>query len=175
MPVSGTCWIFRRREEDRERLAQRIEVADRGERLSRTGPAADLGILFISSDSELEATLREIFAPIQAMTRLPASLQALKDGLLSNPPLVIFQVSGTGLDDRRRLKALVELVNGRAPILLLGTDVDGATLFELSGEWKASSAMAWNPGRGPFLQRLAQGIIRRHKHGGDSPMAPPEA
>jgi hypothetical protein len=69
----------------------------------------------------------------------------------------------------------VELVQARSPILLLGTQVDGSALFELSGEWKAASAMVWNPTRALFLQRLAQGIIRRHKHGGDSPMAPREA
>ena len=47
-------------------------------------------------------------------------------------------------------------------------------LFELSSEWKATSAMAWNPERALFLQRLVQGILRRHEAGGDSPMAPRE-
>jgi hypothetical protein len=35
--------------------------------------------------------------------------------------------------------------------------------------------MVWSPSRGLFLQRLAQGIIRRHTLGGDSPIAPTEA
>lgn len=37
-----------------------------------------------------------------------------------------------------------------------------------------SSAIAWAPERAAFLQRLVQGILRRHAAGGDSPMAPME-
>ena len=68
----------------------------------------------------------------------------------------------------------MEISQGRAPILLLGTDVDGTSLFELSSEMKAASAVVWGPQRGPFFQRLVQGIIRRHRAGGESPMAPRE-
>ena len=167
-------WVFLRREEDRERLAQRLEVSVQSGHATLEGPSAQRGVLFVSGDLELEEVLRMSLHPIQSLTRIPLSAQALKDGLAPPPPLLIFHVSGTGLDERRRLKALVELAMGKCPILLLGTQVDGATLFELSGEWKASSAMVWTPARALFLQRLAQGIIRRHHHGGDSPMAPQE-
>ena len=167
-------WVFLHREEDRERLAQRLELNGQSGRSTLPGPAAERGILLVSPDGELEEVLRSSLQPIQPITRIPLSAQALKDGLALAPPLVIFHVSGAGLDERRRLKALVELAMGKSPILLLGTQVDGATLFELSGEWKASSAMVWTPARALFLQRLAQGIIRRHGHGGDSPMAPQE-
>jgi hypothetical protein len=167
-------WIFLRREEDRERLALRREHSDRGGRLALPGAPPEAGILFLSADAELSEALGEILEPIQPLTRVPLSLQGLKDGLAASPALLIVQVPALGLDERRRLKALVEHAQGRAPILLLGTGVDGASLFELSGEWKASSAMAWNPDRALFLQRLAQGIIRRHRHGGDGPMAPAE-
>jgi hypothetical protein len=129
----------------------------------------------VSGDPALEEELAGHLSPIQPMTRLPFSAQALKDALPGAPPLVIFHVTGTGLDERRRMKALVELAQAKAPVLLLGTQVDGGALFELSGEWKAASAMMWNPSRGVFLQRLAQGIIRRNAQGGDSPMAPAEA
>lgn len=164
-------WVFRRQEEERERLAQRLELNER----SRGGrPTLPQGILFISPDPELEQAVGAFLKPIQPLVRLPFSAQLLKDALASNPPLAIFHVPDAGLDMRRRLKALVEIAHGRVPVLLLGTGVDGASLFELSGEWKASSAMVWNPSRGLFLQRLAQGIIRRHTLGGDSPMAPRE-
>jgi len=163
-------WVFLRREEDRERMAQRLELGRR----PGAAPGPVPGILFVSADHELEVLLRAHLEPIQPLTRIPLSAQALKDGLASHPPLAIFHVADTSLDERRRLKALVEIAHGRVPILLLGTNMDGVTLFELSGEWKASSAMVWIPERGVFLQRLAQGIIRRHQNGGDSPMAPAE-
>ncbi|BDU71366.1 PilZ domain-containing protein [Mesoterricola silvestris] len=165
-------WIFLRREEERERLAQRLEL---NERAAQPKPAGPTGILLVSSDPALETALREALAPVQPVIRLPYSAQAIKDALAAAPPLAIFHVRGTGLDERRLLKALVELALARIPVLLLGTQVDGSTLFELSAEWKASSAIVWNPSRALFLQRLAQGIIRRHSHGGDSPMAPAEA
>ncbi len=148
-----------------------MELTDRA---ANPRPAGPTGILLVSSDAGLEEALKEFLSPIKNLVRLPLSAQPIKDALASSPPLVIFHVGSTSLDERRRLKALVELVSGRAPILLLGTQVDGTTLFDLSGELKVSSAMVWNPSRGLFLQRLAQGIIRRHTHGGDSPMAPAE-
>jgi len=164
-------WVFRRREEERERLAQRLEVSVASTRSPALGPT---GILLVSSDPALELALSEFLTPIQPLIRLPVAAQAIKDALAAAPPLVIFHVTRDDLDHRRRLKTLVELAQGKAPVLLLSTQVDGATLFELSGECKVSSALVWNPSRGVFLQRLAQGIIRRHNQGGDSPMAPAE-
>ena len=166
-------WVFQRREEDQERLAMKRERSLLGGR-KPTGEAP-AGILLVSGDEDLEETLRAVLAPVQPLTRIPLSAQALKDALGSAPPLAIFHMSGTGLDERRRTKALVELASGKAPVLLLGTQMDGAVLFELAGDWKAASAMVWNPARGVFLQRLAQGIIRRHSPGGgDGPLAPAE-
>ena len=165
-------WVFTRREEERERLAQRLELREQTSRAQTAGPAP--GILFVSSDLELEEHLRAALQPIQTLGRIPPSAQALKDGLAGGPSLVIFHVGGPGLDERRRLKGLLELIQGRCPTLLLGTLIDGAALFELSAEWKASSALVWQPARGPFLQKLAQGILRRHGNGGESPMAPAE-
>jgi hypothetical protein len=163
-------WVFLRQEEDRERMARRQESEFEDPR----APGAQTGVLLVSADPALEATLKGFLGPEQPLTRISPSAQILKEALIGKPPLAIFHVSATGLDDRRRLKALVEIATGKAPVLLLGTRVDGAALFELSGEWKAASAMAWEPSRGLFFQRLVQGIIRRHRGGGESPMAPQE-
>ena len=165
-------WVFQRREEDQERLALRKETSLRGER--RLRPDTPSGIVFVSAEPDLEEPLREIFQPIQPLVRISPSAQALKDALAGSPPLVVFQVNSIGLDERRRLKALVELAAAKAPVLLLGTQLESAPLFELAAEWKAASAMSWNPARGLFLQRLAQGIIRRQAHGGEGPLAPAE-
>ena len=168
-------WVFQRQEEDRERLALLLEVRARTSTAARGTAKAGEGILLVSADGALEEELKEVLQPIQPLTRVPPTGQALKEGLTIPPGLTIFHVAGTGLDERRRVKGLMDLVQGRCPTLLLGTLIDGATLFELSGEWKASSALVWQPVRGPFLQKLAQGILRRHGNGGDSPMAPREA
>jgi hypothetical protein len=166
-------WVFQRREEDQERLTLVRERRVLVGRKSEPG-AAPVGILLVSGDPGLEEALREVLKPVQPLTRIPLSAQALKDALAGSPPLAIFHLAGAGLDERRRVKALMELAGGRVPALLLGTQVEGPALFELAGEWKAASALAWSPARGAFLQRLAQGIIRRQSQSGEGPLVPSE-
>lgn len=166
-------WVFLRREEERERAARRLETAS-GPELRMGILVPETGIVLASSDASLETSLREALQDVRPLVRLAPAAQELKEALLCKPSLLIFHVEGAGLDERRRMKALCEIVQRKAPILLLGTHVDGATLFECSNEWKASSAMVWNPERALFFQRLVQGILRRHAAGGDSPMAPRE-
>jgi len=166
-------WVFLRREEERERAARRLEEASAPElRVGALVP--EFSLLLVSPDGSLEASLREILKEVRPLTRLAASAQELKEALQGKPALAIFHLDGAGLDERRRMKTLLELAQRKVPTLLLGTRVDGATLFELSSEWKATSAMVWNPERRLFLQRLVQGILRRHEAGGESPMAPRE-
>jgi PilZ domain len=166
-------WVFLRREEERERAARRMEPVGVPE--FRSGALIpDMGIILVSPDAGLEAILRGILQDVRPLVRIAPSVQELKEALAGKPSLAIFHLEGTGLDARRRMKALCELAQRKVPTLLLGTLVDGAALFELSTEWKTSSAMVWNPERATFLQRLVQGILRRHAAGGDSPMAPRE-
>jgi hypothetical protein len=106
--------------------------------------------------------------------RVAPRVQDVKEAMRSHPALVLLHVPGTGLEERRKSKVLAECIAGKAPFLLVGTDVDGAALFELGTEWRASSALVWGPQRAAFFQRLVQGMIRRHHEGGDSPLAPPE-
>ncbi len=165
-------WIFVRREEERERIARRLEQA-----LPDLGHEAQVphrGILLVSSDARLEGSLRTALKDVQPLHRVSPSTQALKDGLATHPVLVILHVPGLRLDDRRRLRSLSEQVGHRAPLLMLGTDLNGADLFELSTELKATSTLVWSEGRAAFFERLVQGIIRRHRSGGDSPLAPKE-
>ena len=166
-------WVFLRREEERERAARRQEQASVPELRAGT-MVSEQGIILVSSDAAMEETLRELLKDVRPLTRLAPAVQELKEALAGKPSLAIIHIDSTGLDERRRMKALAEIAQRKVPVLLLGTHIDGATLFELSGEWKASSAMAWNPERALFLQRLVQGILRRNAAGGDSPMAPRE-
>jgi hypothetical protein len=167
-------WVFLKREEERERAALRMEQSRISE--YRTGTLApEMGILLISTDTTLEETLRACLKELRPLTRLGLVAQELKEAMLSRPVLAIFHLRGLGLDEKRRLKALVEMTQRKMPVLLLGSPgLDGSALFELASEWKASSALVWNQDRSLFLQRLVQGILRRHAEGGDSPMAPQE-
>ncbi len=166
-------WVFQHREEERERLARRLELGLEGARLS--GPALPpRGILLVSADTGLEAQLREAAPDSHPFSRIQPTVQAVRESLLSQPALALLHLRALNLDERRRTKALAEILQGRCPVLLLGTDIEGAVLFELATEWRASSALVWSAQRSSFFQRLVQGIIRRHQDGGDSPMAPQE-
>lgn len=163
-------WVFTKREEDRDRLARRLEQGPRSE---ATRPShAEMGILFISADAELEVEVRQSLESVRPLIRVQPTAQAVKEALSSKPVLAIFHVSSAGLDERRRLKTLMEIANRRVPALVLGTNLDGAALFELASEWKASSAVRWEKERSEFLRRLVQGMIRRHAHAADGPMLP---
>lgn len=166
-------WVFIKREEERERAALRLEQSHAVDYRQGT-LVPEGGILLVSPDPGLEGTLRTCLQDLRSLTRIAPVAQDLKEAMFSRPALAILHLQGTGLDEKRRMRTLVEMALRKMPALLLGTGVDGATLFELASDWKASSALAWNPDRSLFLQRLVQGIIRRHAKGGDSPMAPRE-
>lgn len=167
-------WIFERREEDLERLARRgLELATPTGG-AQAAPVRRQGLVLVSGDATLEATLQELLGGLQPLTRVAPNLSALKGALGNSPALVLYHLPGLGLDERRRLKLLAELLQGKVPLLLLGTAVDGGALLELGGELKAAVSIVFNPERGTFFQRLVQGVLRRTYEGGESPMVPVE-
>lgn len=165
-------WVFQRREEDRERLAQRLEL---GLHIEKTSPGhPSNAILLVSGDGQLEEELKRSLGAAFPMVRVPPTVQPLKDALSSRPLLLVFHVGSVTLDDRRRMKTLMEMVQTTVPVLILGTGVEGSALFDLANELKADSSMAWSASRAVFFQRLAHGMIRRHMDVGEVPLAPPE-
>ena len=165
-------WVFQRREEDQERLAQRVELG-----LRRPGPPPAIGggppgILMAGGDAALESALAAAFKDFLPLVRIPLAAQAVKDALRSGPLLALFVLDGPGLDQRRRVKALVELAVPRVPVLLLGLGVDGDTLYQAGVAWKVASSLAWTSGRGAFLVRLARGILVQRVQAASIPPKP---
>jgi hypothetical protein len=167
-------WVFEKREEDLDRIARRgVETTAPAEGM-RIVSGRPSGLLLVSGDAALELTLQELLGGLQPLTRVPPTMAALKDGLNQKPSLVLYHLPTLSLDERRRLKPMVEAIQGRVPFLLLGTGVDGGPLLELGSELKAAVSIVFNPERGTFFQRLVQGVLRRIYEGGESPMAPRE-
>ena len=167
-------WVFEKREEDLDRISRRgVEVA------SPATPGQVLtsqpsGLLLVSGDAALEATLQALLGGLQPLRRVSPTMAALKEALAQRPALVIYHVPSLSLDERRRVKFMVEILPGRVPSLLLGTGVEGGALLELGSELKATISIVFNPERATFFQRLVQGVLRRTYEGGESPMAPTE-
>ena len=166
-------WVFERREEDMERISRRgVETGTGTGRLVTVPPT---GLVLVSGDTALEASMQELLGGLQPLRRVPPTMSALKEAFNSKPSLVLYHVPDLGLDQRRRLKPMVETFQGKVPFLLLGTGVDSGALQELGGELKAAVSIVFNPGRATFFQRLVQGVLRRTYEGGESPMAPMDA
>jgi hypothetical protein len=168
-------WVFERREEDLERIARRgVETAAPGGAV-RPANAAPSGLVLVSGDAALEASMQDLLGGLQPLHRVPANISSLKDTLNQRPALVLYHVPSLSLDERRRLKPMIEVLQGRVPFVLLGTGIEGGALLELGSELKATVSIVFNPERATFFQRLMQGVIRRLYEGGESPMAPMES
>ncbi len=167
-------WVFEKREEDLERITRRgVETAvPAGVMPAPAGQPK--GLVLVSGDAALEAILQDLLGGLQPLRRVPPTMSAVKEAFNQRPALVLYHVPSLSLDERRRLKAMVEPLQGRVPFLLLGTAVEGGTLLELGSELKATVSVVFNPERGIFFQRLVQGVLRRLYEGGEAPMAPVE-
>lgn len=165
-------WVFQRREEDQDRVARRgTSGAPAGSMIK--GASTEKGLLLVSSSMELENELKDVLKEVQPLSRVAPNVQGLKEGLASFPTLVFFHVTGLGLDDRRRLKTLIEAAAGRVPFMLLGAEgIEMSPLLELGTEMKAAATYQWGPAKGAFFQRLVQGILRRHYEDREGPLAP---
>lgn len=161
-------WIFQRREEDKDRL--RGVAAP----LNPVPSMGDGSLVLVSSSADLEASLRDYLTDLPPLRRVPPTMAALKEAAASHPALLLFHLPSLGLDERKRLRALVEVLGPRQPFLLLGSGVDASALMELGTELKATAAFVLGPKPGPFFLRLLQGILRRHYEGGEGVMAPKE-
>jgi hypothetical protein len=161
-------WIFQRREEDKDRLRGLTPVNP----TPSGGEGGDL--VLVSSSAELEQGLRDCLVGLPPLRRVSPTMAGLKEAAMNHPALLLFHLPSLGLDERKRLRALVEVLLPRQPFLLLGTGVEASALMELGTELKAAAAFVLGPKPSPFFQRLLQGILRRHYEGGEGVMAPKE-
>jgi hypothetical protein len=166
-------WVFEKREEDLERTARREVDPAPSTEPGRVAVAAR-GLLLVSGDAALETALQDLLGGLQPLRRIAPTMSAVKEVVNLRPALVLYHVPSLSLDDRRRLKTMVETFQGKVPFLLLGTGVEGGSLLELGSELKATVSIVFNPERGTFFQRLVQGVLRRTYEGGEAPMAPVE-
>jgi len=168
-------WIFEKREEDLERVSRRgLETSSPAASAApgRVQALEPSGLVLVSADAGLEATLRDLLGAVQPLSRVAPTMGALKEAFLSRPSLVLYHVPSLGLDERRRLKPMLEALQGKIPFLLLGTGIEGGALLELGSEVKATVSIVFHPDRSAFFLRLVQGVLRRLYEGGESPMVP---
>jgi len=161
-------WVFQRREEDKDRLR------GLGTPLSPAPTTGAGGLVLVSTSTDMETSLQEYLTDLPPLRRIPPTMAAMKEVVMAHPALLLFHLPSLGLDERKRLRTLVEVLPPRQPFLLVGTGVEASGLMELGTELKASASVVLGPKPGPFFQRLLQGVLRRHYEGGEGVMAPKE-
>jgi hypothetical protein len=93
--------------------------------------------------------------------RTEPGIKGLKDGLEFHPGLLFLHFCNDTPEERLRIHMLAEYLGGRWPVVILGTGVDNAVLFELSREVKPAGTYLFTDTGASFFQRLVQGILRR--------------
>jgi hypothetical protein len=147
-------WVFQRREEERDQ-----PPAAGAHKPSPGGAEGTREILLVSAVPELEDSLRPALDGLGPLVRIPGTLQGLKEAVTRNPSVILFHVKGSGLDDRRRLKALAELVGTRWPCVLVATEMEPAQLFKLSNDLKISHSFSFRDSLAPFFNRLVRELV----------------
>jgi len=169
-------WVFKKCEEEREQKAKREDAAmgaaPKTGSAGAKGGAVGEGILLVTADPELKASLLDIFGKDwKPMCTVPSSA-AVSHAVLQRPLMAIVHVSGRDEAGRQFLaESLSDALPLGFPILLLGTDIDSEDLSELARKCGAVVSMQMAPNKAQFLQRLVVGILRKHYGHGESPMA----
>ncbi len=164
-------WIFQKREDERESMGGRSLAKPKE---ASTANQESVGVALISASAELEEAIKAGWGDLPALKRFAPVGQALKEALAATPDLVLVHVAGSSLDERRRLKMVVEVVGNRAPFVLLGTGVENSLLFELGNDLKATSVFGISGKPTPFFFRFIQGVLRKLGEGGEGIQASPK-
>lgn len=151
------AWLAPRLMEAKKAWEQRAEV--RAQALMALARAKPEGLLLVTGLPELEAQLRPLLEGLPALRHALPIMADLRKQLDTPPRLAFVHVPQGGLEDRRRLRALMEALHD-VQVVLLAAPSGMALAQELSTEFKAPS-LAWNPSLGPFLQRMVVGLLKR--------------
>lgn len=154
-------WVFRKREEFRERASTQASCQNFLAQATENSEVQEIkGLVLVAGAGLLEDRLRDLLGEL-TFTRVDPTLQGVKS-LAPNRTLVMLNAPSLGLEDRHRLKTLVEALGEGFPILLLGAGLDNAGLAQLGQEIKAAATFVLGPNPGTFFPRLVQGMIRKH-------------
>lgn len=153
-----TLWLQPRWEAAKLAWQDRAEL--RAQAVLAAATAEPEGILLISSSLEIEAQIRPLLDGLPELRVTPPVMSSLKKALSPAPLLVLMHLPQSGLEERRRFRALVEALPG-CPLVLLSSPQGTALAQDIGAEVRALS-LSWNPSLGAFLRRLVVGLLKKH-------------
>lgn len=159
--VSLIAWLEPRLAEAQRRWDDRASFWARAERAAQP-KAPPGGILLVSSDPELQQAVTQALAGTQELRTVAPALAPLRDALDLRPPYVLLLASAGGYEESHRLRAMLDNLPRRCPMVILGTGADTAATRILATELKATLFLERNTLQSAFFQRLMLGLIRKH-------------
>lgn len=162
-------WLAPREKEALHRWENRAELRAKAELLARP-KAAPSGVLLLSSDAALGAEVAAALEDLQPVRTIPPAMAPLKEALVDPPRLLLIDAADHDLEDRRRLRTMLETAQLAAPILVLGRSANAQPALLLASELQALGWLEWSPRQRSYFRGLVQDSIRRH-WGADLPQA----
>lgn len=119
------------------------------------------GALLLSQDEALMEALQGALQELLPLRQSPPTVARFKEAMEQPPLLLVVECAQGSLEERHRLRNLLETKAPMCPVLVLGRG-HGERSRLLAEELKATLHMEWNPAQGLFFRRLVQGLLRRH-------------
>jgi hypothetical protein len=154
-------WIQPRQDEAQRRWEDRASYLAQAARAAQP-KAPPSGILLVSADAELKAALELALGGSQPLRTVAPALAPFREAMALQPPyLLVFTATGR-VEERHRLKTLLDAVAPTCPLVLIGTGADLEPVRALAAEVKARLFLDRSTIPSPFFQRLILGLIRKH-------------
>lgn len=162
-------WMAPRVEEARRHWDNRAELRARAEQAAKP-KLPPSGILLLSRDETFGAQVEETLQGLHPVRISPPIMAPFKEALERPPLLLLVDTAGSDMEERYRLRSLLEAQAPGCPIIVLGRGGENPDLLRaLVVELKARIFIEWYPDNATFFRKLVMGLIRRHWKGQEAP------
>ena len=154
-------WLQPRLENAQRLWDERANLRSQAERAVRPRLAPE-GLLLASGDPGLRATVAAALGGVPAMRWVWPAVAPFREALDLQPPYVLLLPIAGGMEERYRLRSLLEAVPPQCPVVALGMGGNLDQTRALAAELKATLFVDQKTLNSTFFQRLILGLIRKH-------------
>ena len=123
-------------------------------------------IALVGASSELAVALQPMLTGLPPLHRFSANVQTMKAIAFMPNSLVLYYVRSAEYEVRKRARLLLEPLQGKVPVLLLGTTLEKNLLQEMGAELRAAAVYSIQPTGNLLFPRVVAGILRTKVSGG---------
>ena len=154
-------WIQARLDEALRLWEARATLRTLAERATAPRPNPS-GILLVSSDPDLILEVSEALAGAQDVRAVSPVMAPYRDAVELQPPFMVVLPCSGSLDECHRLKALLDKVPPRCPLVVMSLGTQPEAVRAFAQEVKATLSTDRPRLRVVFFRRLVVGLIRKY-------------